>query len=133
MPLPEHMYALTLVTRNHYRWFADHIHARIAARTLHADALASYGKTLAFVVMPDHIHWLYQLNDKAGLSQSVRIYKTKTSLAIGSSLWQRGFHNRAVRQNENIQAIARYIVANPLRAKLVTHIGDWPYWNAAWL
>jgi len=133
VPLPEHVYALTLVTRNRYRWFAEHTHARIAARTLYASALNKYGQTLAFVVMPDHMHWLYHLNDRAELSQPVRIYKAKTSLAIGSSVWQHGFHDRAVRRNEDMQSIARYIVANPLRAKLVTDISGWPYWNAAWL
>ena len=29
--------------------------------------------------------------------------------------------------------VARYIVANPLRAGLVTKIGDYPFWNAVWL
>ena len=30
-------------------------------------------------------------------------------------------------------ATARYVVANPLRAGLVTSIGDYPFWDAAWL
>lgn len=30
-------------------------------------------------------------------------------------------------------AVARYIIANPIRAKLVRRVGDYPYWNAAWL
>jgi len=29
--------------------------------------------------------------------------------------------------------MARYIVANPLRAGLVERIGDYPLWDATWL
>ena len=51
----------------------------------------------------------------------------------GASLWQRGYHDHAVRKEENIREIARYIVANPLRAGLVRSLKDYPYWNAVWL
>jgi putative transposase len=30
-------------------------------------------------------------------------------------------------------SIARYIVANPLRAGLVERLGDYPHWDAVWL
>jgi plasmid stabilization system protein ParE len=39
----------------------------------------------------------------------------------------------AQRAEEDLIKIARYIVANPLRARLVEHIGDYPLWDAAWL
>jgi hypothetical protein len=29
--------------------------------------------------------------------------------------------------------VARYIVANPLRAGLVSRVGHYPFWNAVWL
>ena len=29
--------------------------------------------------------------------------------------------------------VARYIVANPLRAGLVKKLADYPFWNAVWL
>jgi len=29
--------------------------------------------------------------------------------------------------------VARYIVANPIRAGLVDNIGQYPYWDAVWL
>jgi REP element-mobilizing transposase RayT len=48
-------------------------------------------------------------------------------------LWQKGFHDRAIRKEEDLQAIARYVVANPLRAGLVDKIGDYPLWDAIWL
>jgi hypothetical protein len=33
----------------------------------------------------------------------------------------------------DLQSVARYIVANPLRAGLVKHLGDYPLWDAIWL
>lgn len=48
-------------------------------------------------------------------------------------LWQKGFHDRAIRKEEDLQTIARYVVANPLRANLVDKIGDYPLWDAIWL
>ena len=32
-----------------------------------------------------------------------------------------------------LRDVARYIVANPLRAGLVERVGDYPYWDAVWL
>ncbi|MFV3290267.1 transposase, partial [Pseudomonas sp. NY11955] len=29
--------------------------------------------------------------------------------------------------------VARYIVANPIRAGLVSRVGDYPHWDAVWL
>lgn len=54
-------------------------------------------------------------------------------LGSQGQLWQKGFHDRAIRKEEDLQAIARYVVANPLRAGLVDKIGDYPLWDAIWL
>ena len=50
-----------------------------------------------------------------------------------SPVWQRGFYDHAIRREENLRNVARYIVANPLRAGLVQQIGDYPLWDAIWL
>ena len=42
-------------------------------------------------------------------------------------------HDRALRRDEDLLAVARYIVANPLRAGLVRRVGDYPLWDAVWL
>ena len=34
---------------------------------------------------------------------------------------------------EDIKALSRYIVANPLRAGLVENIGEYSHWDAIWL
>jgi REP element-mobilizing transposase RayT len=105
----------------------------VAARCLYDKTITRYADTLAFVVMPDHIHWLVQLKDLMLLSGAVRLYKAKVSLLLGQRIWQHGFHDHALRAEEDIAGVARYIVANPLRAGLCDKIVNHPYWNAKWL
>ncbi|MNN75503.1 hypothetical protein D3C81_1918110 [compost metagenome] len=48
-------------------------------------------------------------------------------------VWQSGYHDHALRRDEDLKAAARYLVANPLRAGLVKSVRDYPFWNAVWL
>lgn len=95
--------------------------------------------SLAWVVMPDHVHWLFQLGEKATLSEVVKAYKARTARAVNDylgrrgALWQKSFYDHALRAEEETRQIARYIVANPLRAGLVKTIGEYPHWDAVWL
>jgi len=99
---------------------------------------AGIAESLAWVVMPDHFHWLVELREGT-LGMLVRRVKSGSALAIMRSghtplrVWQKGYHDRAVRREEDLQAVARYIVANPLRAGLVKRVGDYPLWDAVWL
>jgi REP element-mobilizing transposase RayT len=90
-------------------------------------------ETLAFVVMPDHLHWLLRITGRHDLSQVVRSVKAISSRRIGGAIWQKGFYDHAIREDEDLQTVARYIVANPLRAGLVRRIGEYPHWDAVWL
>ena len=98
----------------------------------------SHVETLAWVLMPDHLHWLLQLGD-ATLGEVVGSMKSRSARAVNARLarmgnvWQKGFHDHAVRAEEDLRALARYVLANPLRAGLVKRIGDYPLWDAHWL
>jgi len=93
---------------------------------------------LAWVVMPDHFHWLVELKHST-LAQLVLATKSRSARAVNARLgrsgrfWQKGFHDRAIRREEDLQAVARYIIANPLRAGLVRRVQDYPLWDAVWL
>jgi putative transposase len=52
---------------------------------------------------------------------------------IGRRIWQTGFHDHALRADEDVVRVARYIVANPLRAGLVSSPGEYPHWDAVWV
>src|SRR5665647_1132132 len=107
--------------------------ARAAVRCFHDSDVARRAQTLAFVVMPDHVHWLLQLEGNGRLSGAVRLYKSKVSFSLQQRIWQRGFHDHALREEDDVRDIARYIIANPLRAGLAERVGEYPYWDAIWL
>ena len=52
---------------------------------------------------------------------------------MGHVVWQPNYHDHAVRQDEDMRKMARYIVANPLTANLVERLGDYSLWDAVWL
>ena len=95
-------------------------------------------ESLAWVVMPDHFHWLCILR-QGSLARLIQRVKSRSAIALNratrrnSALWQPGYHDHGLRDDEDVKDIARYIVANPIRAGLVTKLGDYPLWDAVWL
>ena len=94
---------------------------------------------LAWVLMPDHVHWMVQLGTKTSLSHSVNRLKSASARRLNQylgregSVWANAFHDRALRREDDLKAMARYVVANPLRAGLVEKVGNYPFWDAVWL
>jgi putative transposase len=127
------IYSITTVTEDREPIFNDFNAARALIRLLKNEQQLGRANTLAFVIMPDHMHWLMELTGQADLSRILQSVKGLSAKQAGRHFWQPGFHDRALRKEEDVQAIARYIVANPLRAGLVKRIGDYPHWDAIWL
>ena len=93
----------------------------------------------SWVIMPDHMHWLFQLGKNQSLSKVINLFKGRTARTLNKEInkkgnfWQSAYYDRAIRKDEDIKQIARYIVANPLRAELVERIEDYSHWDAVWL
>ena len=128
---PGQIYLVTSVTRERCPVFSNFWSARTLIRILHREPCAEL-QTLAFVVMPDHVHWLLQLHS-GELPVVMKRVKSLSARSLGGSLWQSGYHDRALRKEENLPEVARYIVANPLRAGLVDSVRQYPHWDAVWL
>lgn len=133
-------YLITTVTHRRARYFEDPACARAVIRAMRCAAEQGLAHTHTFVVMPDHMHWLMSLGGDIGLSATVARVKGESARRINAALertgypvWQRGFHDHALRKDEDMREIARYVVTNPLRAGLVAHLGDYPWWDAEWL
>ena len=132
------VYLVTAVTDQRIPWFQVMSFARCMCRCLADPGCLPGSRNLCWVVMPDHVHLLLELLD-ADLSRSVKCLKAtsarKLNREIGRSgrFWAPGFHDHALRKEEDLKGVGRYIVANPLRAGLVTRLSDYPYWNAVWL
>jgi len=132
------VYLLTTVTWNRCCLFSDWRIGRLVAQAMREAEEHGLAKSYAWVVMPDHFHWLVMLGDCSlgGLMQRV---KSRSAIAVNriskqnGKVWQRGYYDHALRHEENLRETARYIIANPLRAGLVKRIGDYPLWDAVWL
>jgi len=131
-------YSLTIVTEKRIPHFNDFAVARSLINEMRKMENSGQLESLAWVIMPDHLHWLLVLKSD-NLSELMRLFKGISSQALNQKLhkqgafWQRGLYDHAIRKEEEIRAAARYIVANPLRAGLVEHISDYPHWDAIWL
>jgi REP element-mobilizing transposase RayT len=134
----ERIYLLTATVEKREPIFANWRVGRVLVdelRSAHVDGLV---ESLAWVVMPDHVHWLLVLQ-RGSLSALMRRVKGRSARRINSALkcsgrvWQDGYHDRALRREEDVLSVARYIVVNPLRAGLVARVGDYPLWDAVWL
>jgi len=133
------IYLITATTPDRQKLFADFDAGCAAARCFEDARLLGDAKMLAWVLMPDHLHGLLQLGERDELSvvvnrlKSASARQTNRALHRTGAVWARAFHDHALRSDEDLQDVARYIIANPIRAKLATRVGDYPFWNAVWL
>ena len=132
------IYLLTAVVQHREPLFTDLRTGRLLVREFqnaHAEDLV---ESLAWVIMPDHFHWLVELK-KNTLPALMRGTKSRSARMINvhlgrsGRLWQKNFHDRAIRREEDLLAVARYVIANPIRAGLVRSVRDYPLWDAKWL
>ena len=133
------IYLVTATTVNRTRAFEDFHAACAAAHCFEDKAVLKHAAMLAWVLMPDHAHWLIELSEHDALSAVVNRIKSASArhanrvLHRKGALWSAAYHDHALREEDDLPDTARYVVANPLRAGLVTSLGDYPFWNAIWL
>jgi len=137
--VPGQVYFVTTVCHGRQAHFASDSVARAGCRVLADPASWCDAVVLAWVLMPDHAHWLVELGEMTALPALVGRVKSRISRGAAgfgyrpSPLWARGYHDRALRDGDDARAAARYLVGNPVRAGIVGQVGDYPYWDAVWL
>ena len=88
--------------------------------------------------MPEHVHWLLCLQSTT-LSRCVQVFKSRTARAINlargttGKVWQAGFYDHQVRNDEDLRLQARFMVPNPVRRGLVARIEEYPHWWCPWI
>lgn len=132
-PTSNQIYHITTATKDRRPVFTSFQNTRTLINTLKHMQARGDAETLCFVVMPDHLHWLLQLRSEKQLSAVVASVKRYSSRHCDGLQWQAGFHDHALRKEEDLKNISRYIIANPIRAGLVHSVKDYPHWDAIWL
>jgi putative transposase len=87
---------------------------------------------VAYCFMPDHVHLLIEgQSERADCRSFVKRAKQYAGFhytkAFGGRLWQRYGFERVLRNDEATLPVARYIVENPVRARLVASPAEYPF------
>ncbi|HDS1556686.1 transposase [Stenotrophomonas sp. TWI169] len=133
----EGYYVLTTVVRQRRRVFADPRCAACLVDSLRYVEHMGLSHSFAWVVMPDHLHWLVQLRDGT-LARLMGTLKSRSSRLLGQQfgvqtpLWQPSYFDHAVRTEDAIRRHALYILGNPVRAGLAVQLDEYPFAWCRW-
>jgi REP element-mobilizing transposase RayT len=109
---------------------SDAVHAAFVAFALQANLQHSIAVG-RYVIMPDHVHLFVRGPDDFQLSAWVGTLKQALAKHIAlprtSPIWQRGFFDHVLRNDESYGKKWNYVQDNPVRAGLVTNPEEWPY------
>lgn len=113
---PGRIYHLTAVTHERQPIFQDWRTGRFLVHEFRRAQEAGFATSIAWVVMPDHFHWLVELHS-GDLPKLVQSTKSRCTRLINqkrghcAAVWQKGYFDRALRREEDLKAAARYIIA----------------------
>ena len=125
-------YFLTICTQGRARVFMTRDAVEVVLAQLLQSARDEHMAVIAYCFMPDHLHLLVEGTDPVSqLTKFVRVFKQRSAFhwkrVFGSELWQRSYFERVLRSHESSIEVARYILANPLRAGIVESVEDYPF------
>jgi putative transposase len=91
---------------------------------------------LAYCFMPDHVHLLIEGESDSSdclrfIARAKQFAGAHYAKSFGGRLWQRYGYEHVLRDDEQTLAVARYILENPVRAKLVARPQDHPFLGSA--
>ena len=133
------IYLVTTCSNQRQKIFLQAAAAQILMDEINQADLTGNCVSLAYVIMPDHLHWLFELGEGYSLSQLIKRLKGSSARRINAvrmstgRLWQPGFHDHAIRNSQAIAPTANYLLNNPVRAGLVTNPEDYPFKYSVWL
>src|SRR5271167_1524603 len=84
-----------------------------------------------YVLMPDHFHVL--ITPTVTLERAVQFikggfsFRAKRELESSMEIWQRGFSNHRIRDDEDYAKHVGYILRNPVERRLVESAVDFPF------
>jgi putative DNA methylase len=116
-------------------WLADPLVAKIVAESIEFGDQNRY-TLYAWVVMPNHVHLLFQPVGEWTMSsivQSLKSYTAKQAnrlLGRCGDFWYVDYFDRYIRSEDHFLRCVEYIHNNPVRAGLCRIASEWP-WSSA--
>ncbi|MDZ7345719.1 MAG: transposase [candidate division KSB1 bacterium] len=89
-------------------------------------------RLIAWCIMPNHVHVLIEVMD-VSLSKILQSWKSYTAheanklLGRSGAFWGPDYFDRYIRDEKHFQATVKYILQNPVKARLVDRPEQWPW------
>jgi putative transposase len=86
-----------------------------------------------FVVMPDHVHLLIEVLDEMTIEKAMQFIKGRFSHRLSQEfgykgeVWQRGFTEVQVMNQQSFEAHRAYVAENPVKAGLAASAEEYPF------
>ena len=95
-------------------------------------AASNHVQIIAYCFMPDHLHLLAEgYLESADVSLFARAFRQRSGYMFRrrwrQRLWQEGYYDRVLRGSDDTLEVARYIIANPVRAGLCEGAIEYPF------
>ncbi len=104
--------------------FIDILRSHVAAKRF---------KVHDFVVMPDHVHLLMTVNGDMSIEKAVQFikggfsYRLKKETGYTGEVWQKGFSEVRVNDEDSFAKHREYIAQNPVKRGLVSTPEEFPH------
>lgn len=108
----------------------------------------SQGKSLGFVIMPDHVHAIVWFGVAGQLSEFIKQWKRRTSMEVrkcietdrqryagivgNDPIWQARYYAFNILSETVLNEKLEYMHNNPIKAGLAATAEDWPWSSARW-
>ncbi len=129
-------YFLTICTENRVPAFADLAAARQVITHFLQSATRFGFAVSAYCAMPDHLHaLLHGTRADADFKLFVRRWKQQSGFRwkrrTGKTLWQQGYFDRVLREEEPDLLVIAYIARNPIAAGFAAKPDDYPLFGSS--
>jgi putative transposase len=118
---------VTTCTKDRMPIFADDTHARTVIECLYFIQGMHPFFLYAFVIMPDHCHFLLHVPKGGSISKIMAQFKRSAAFAVGRPIWQKRFY---VKHISNPGRCIEYIHRNPVKGKICAKAEDYA-WSSA--
>jgi putative transposase len=125
-------YSLTWCCRERKCLFTQSDHVDLVRAQLLRTCTETSFALVAYCFMPDHLHQLVKgCTNSANGKQYIKLAKQYSGFYFKKQYGQLPFdrygHDRFLREDKEVRTIVGYIIENPVRARLVEKVEDYPF------
>ncbi len=95
-------------------------------------------RLIAWVIMPNHLHFLFvPINDNSlsSIMHSIKSYTANEAnklLSRSGKFWQKEYFDRYIRDDDHFSNVVNYIAMNPVKSGLCKNASDWQFSSASY-